>query len=128
LAAAIGRVERGRHVIVYRVSCHCGRIQLDVDAELGEVFACNCSICTRSGFLHWYVEPERVTLLTEKQAVTTYVYRGIDGGQHFCPTCGDAVYRTSVQWPPPLSVNARCIEGIDLDTLDIRPYDGRSLP
>jgi hypothetical protein len=114
--------------MVYRLSCHCGRIRLEVDAELGTVYQCNCSICTRSGFLHWYVAPEEVRLVSERERLSTYVYRSATGGQHFCPTCGTAVIRTSTQYPPPISVNARCIEGIDLTELDIQPFDGRALP
>jgi hypothetical protein len=49
----------------------------------------------------------------------------VTGGQHFCPTCGVAVIRTSTQYTPPVSVNARCIEGIDLATVTIRQFDGR---
>ena len=112
---------------LYRVSCHCGRIQLDVAAKLSEVVECNCSICTRSGFLHWYVPPESVRLLTEKRLLATYVWRSITGGQHFCPTCGTAVIRTSTEFPPPVSINARCIEGIEISTLKVRKFDGRAL-
>ena len=111
----------------YKVSCHCGRIRLEVAAELAEVFDCNCSICRRTGFLHWYVAPEQVTLLTQKQRLSTYVWRDVTGGQHFCPTCGIAVIRTSTRYPPPVSVNARCIEGIDTASLTIRTFDGKHL-
>ena len=114
--------------MVYHVSCHCGRVRLEVDAELAEVYACNCSLCTRSGFLHWYVKPEQVKYLTQGQGMSTYVWRSVTGGQHFCSNCGNAVIRTSTQYPPPISVNARCIEGIDIGTLDIRQGDGRSIP
>ena len=47
--------RKGGTGMAYIVSCHCGRLRLEVDAALGEVFECNCSICTRTGFLHWYV-------------------------------------------------------------------------
>jgi hypothetical protein len=109
----------------YRASCHCGRIQLEVTAELTEVVECNCSICARSGFLHWYVAPEQVTLLSQKQLLSTYVWRIVTGGQHFCPTCGVAVIRTSTQFPPPVSINARCLEGVDIGALTIRRFDGK---
>jgi hypothetical protein len=109
----------------YKVSCHCGRIQLEVAAELDEVVECNCSICSRSGFLHWYVAPEQVKLLTQKQQLSTYVWRSATGGQHFCPTCGIAVLRTSTQYPPPISINARCLEEVDIAGLTLRPFDGK---
>ena len=108
------------------VSCHCGRVRLEVEAELAEVVECNCSICQRSGFLHWYVPPESVTYLSETQGVSTYWWRSATGGQHFCPNCGIAVVRISTQFPPPVSINARCSEGIDLATLSIRQFDGRN--
>lgn len=108
------------------VSCHCGRVRLEVDDEVEEVVECNCSVCTRSGFLHWYVDPEKVRYLTEGQGVSTYWWRSAAGGQHFCTNCGTAVLRTSTQYPPPLSINARCIDAVDLSTLTIRQFDGRN--
>jgi hypothetical protein len=111
----------------YKLSCHCGRIQFEVTADLAEVVECNCSLCRRSGFLHWYVSPEHVNLLTTGNGLTTYVWRSITGGQHFCAICGIAVIRTSTRYPPPISVNARCVEGIDLPSLKVRHFDGEHL-
>src|SRR4029450_5823019 len=108
----------------FKVSCHCGNIQL-VSAELGEVVDCNCSICVRSGFLHWYVAPEQVKLKSASPSLSTYVWRSATGGQHFCPTCGIAVIRTSTQYPPPVSINARCLEDVDIAALKIRRFDGK---
>jgi hypothetical protein len=109
----------------YDVSCHCGNIRLEVTAELGEVTECNCSICVRSGFLHWYVAPQQVKLKTKSKGLSTYIWRSTSGGQHFCSTCGIPIFRTSIEHPPPLSINARCIEGIEVGTLTIRQFDGR---
>jgi hypothetical protein len=109
----------------FKVSCHCGNIQLEVTAELGEVVECNCSICVRSGFLHWYVAPEQVRLEKPSRLLSTYFGRSVTGGQHFCPTCGVAVIRTSTQYPPPVSVNARCLEDVDVASLKIRQFDGK---
>lgn len=110
---------------VYQVSCHCGNIQLEVTAELGEVVDCNCSICARTGFLHWYVAPEQVRLKTQRRMLNTYVWRSVTGGQHFCPICGIAVIRTSTQYPPPISVNARCLKDVNVASLRIRQFDGK---
>ena len=111
--------------MAYRVSCHCGHVRLEVDGELAEVTACNCSICARTGFLHWYVPPEAVRLVSQGITMNTYWWRSATGGQHFCPVCGIAVVRTSTQYPPPVSINARCIEDVDLATLTITQFDGR---
>jgi hypothetical protein len=102
-------------------------VKLEVSAPLDEVVDCNCSICVRTGFLHWYVQPEQVTLVEHSRAVSTYVWRSVGGGQHFCPICGIAVYRTSTQYPPPMALNARCIEDVDVSALTIRKHDGKHL-
>jgi hypothetical protein len=67
------------------------------------------------------------SLVPRKQLLSTYVWRIATGGQHFCPTCGVAVIRTSTQFPPPVSINARCLEGVDIGALTIRRFDGKSL-
>lgn len=111
----------------YTASCHCAGIRLEITAELAEVVECNCSLCRRSGFLHWYVEPDQVKLLTTAALLSTYSWRSITGGQHFCPTCGIAVIRTSTQHPPPVSINARCLETADLRKVRVRHFDGAHL-
>jgi hypothetical protein len=114
-------------IATYTASCHCGYFQIEVTAELSEVVDCNCSICARSAFLHWYVAPEQVTLLTPRVQLSTYMWRSATGGHHFCPTCGVAIIRTSTQFPPPFSVNARCLKGVDVSALTIRRFDGKAL-
>jgi hypothetical protein len=108
----------------YTLSCHCGAIRLAVDAELSGLNECNCSTCARSGFLHWKVPVEAVRLLTQKRSLTIYLWRDADGGHQFCPTCGTAMLRTGYR--DHISVNARCIEGIDIFTLEVARYDGRN--
>lgn len=109
----------------YALSCHCGAIRLEIDAELSGLEECNCSTCARSGFLHWSVPVESVRLVTQKRALTTYLWRDAGGGHQFCPTCGTALMRTGYR--ERISVNARCIEGIDVFTLAVKRYDGRNL-
>ncbi len=108
----------------YRLSCHCGGISLEVDADLTGLLECNCSTCRRSGFLHWKVPASAVRLLSEKRRFTTYVWRHATAGHHFCPTCGTSVLRTG--YPDDrVSVNARCVEGVDVFELTVRRFDGR---
>jgi hypothetical protein len=113
----------------YTVSCHCGRIKYEVTGELNEVTDCNCSICSRAGYLHWYVEATQVKLLTPQPSMSTYVWRKLSTYHHFCPVCGNAVLRSMVSpnRTNRLSVNVRCIEGLDLSTLNIKPLDGKNL-
>lgn len=36
----------------YTLSCHCGNIRFQVDAELEHLEEGNCSTCRRFGFIH----------------------------------------------------------------------------
>jgi hypothetical protein len=109
----------------YRVSCHCGDIRFEVDAPLAELIECNCSTCRRSGFLRWKVAARSVRLLTEKRSLSAYVWRDLTERHHFCPRCGSALLRTGYP-DDPVSVNARCIEDIDVFALEIERFDGRN--
>ena len=42
--------------------CHCGRVRFRVTADLTRVTDCNCSICSKKGFLHLIVPPELVSV------------------------------------------------------------------
>ncbi len=109
----------------YRLSCHCGEIAIEVDAELSRLVECNCSTCRRSGFLHWKVDAAAVRLVTEKRRMSTYIWRGINEGHHFCPICSTAIMRSGYPGDR-VSLNARCIEGVDVFTLEVERYDGRN--
>ncbi len=110
----------------YKLSCHCGAIRIEVDADLGGLVECNCSTCARHGFLHWKVPVKAVRLLSERRVLSIYKWRDADGGHEFCPTCGTALLRSG--YPGGIiSVNARCIEGIDVFELNPKRYDGRKL-
>ena len=40
---------------MYSGSCHCGRIAFEVEGEFADVKECNCSHCSRKGYLLWFV-------------------------------------------------------------------------
>lgn len=35
--------------MIYKGSCHCGKVAFEVEGELTGAMACNCSICSRKG-------------------------------------------------------------------------------
>ncbi|MDR6600040.1 hypothetical protein J2732_001023 [Achromobacter deleyi] len=36
-------------------SCHCGQIRFEVDGDVSRVLKCNCTHCSRKGYLLWFV-------------------------------------------------------------------------
>jgi len=109
----------------YVGSCHCGRIRFEVEGELGPVSLCNCSICARTAYLHWVVEPERVKLLTPACEWSSYRFGTRVAEHRFCPDCGVSPFRIARSDPDKIDVNARCLEGVDVDALEVQRFDGR---
>ncbi len=115
--------------MIYKGSCHCGRITFDVEGDMGQVIECNCSHCSRKGYLLWFVPREKLRLATPESDLSTYTFNKHVIQHHFCAKCGCAPFGFGVapNGDPTAAVNVRCIEGIELTTLTRIPYDGRSL-
>lgn len=112
----------------YKGSCHCGRIAFEVEGEIQGVMACNCSICRRKGSLMWFVPRDSLKLSTPESAMATYTFNKHVIQHHFCPTCGIHPFGsgTDPKGNRMAAVNARCLEGVDLDKLPVQHYDGKS--
>ncbi len=110
----------------YRGGCHCGQVAFEVSADLRSVSECNCSICTKKGYLHWIVPRDVFQLLTPESNLATYRFNTGVARHYFCPRCGVASFYVPRSDPDKIDVNARCLEGIDVATLRIERFDGRN--
>ena len=113
----------------YQGSCHCGRVQFEVEGEIDGALACNCSICQRKGSLLWFVPREKLRLLTPENDANTYMFNKHMIKHRFCPVCGIHPYGegTDPKGKKTAAINVRCIEKIDLDAVPVKHYDGRAL-
>jgi hypothetical protein len=105
--------------------CHCGRVRFRVTADLSRVTECNCSICSKKGFLHLIVAPERFELLSGADALTTYRFNTGTASHTFCATCGIHAFYVPRSDPDKIDVNVRCLDGIDLSALNTHAFDGQ---
>ena len=110
----------------YQGGCHCGRVRFEVTADIAEVTDCNCSVCSKKGFLHLIVEPSRFRLLQGGDALATYRFNTGVARHTFCANCGIHAFYTPRSHPDKVDVNARCIDGLDLSSVRIVPFDGRN--
>ena len=110
----------------YEGGCHCGRVRFRVTAGLDRVTYCNCSICSKKGFLHLIVAPSEFELLCGKEALTTYRFNTGVAQHTFCSTCGIHPFYVPRSDPDKIDVNVRCLDGVDISALTIRQFDGRN--
>jgi hypothetical protein len=115
--------------MVYEGSCHCGKIAFAVEGEIGSVVQCNCSLCSKRGYLLWFVPRSQLRLATPEAALATYTFNRHRIKHHFCPTCGCAPFGegTDSKGTGMAAVNVRCLAGVEPAALEIKPFDGRSL-
>jgi len=110
-------------------SCHCGAITLEVDAAPPEqAMECNCSHCSRKGYLLWFVPRESAHVHAADGQVGVYHFNKHAIAHHFCKQCGCAPFAlgTAPDRTAMTAVNVRCLEGIDLAAIKRIPVDGRS--
>lgn len=113
---------------MYSGSCHCGRISFEVEGELSEVKECNCSHCSRKGYLLWFVPRGQLRLKSPEESMSAYKFNKHVISHHFCPECGCAplAFGTGPSGAATAAINVRCLEGVDLATLKRVQVDGRS--
>lgn len=109
-------------------SCHCGNVKFEVEGEIDGALVCNCSICARKGALLWFVPRDALHLLTPQDGLRTYTFNQHVIQHRFCPTCGIHPFAEAVDptGRPMAAINLRCVEGVDVDAVPVRHYDGRS--
>jgi hypothetical protein len=107
-------------------SCHCGKIQLRLDAQPTEAIECNCSRCHRNGLVLAFVPRDKLSVTAAPDDVATYTFNNHVIQHRFCRTCGVQPFAESEgKDGPGAAVNLRCFD-IDLDSLTISKFDGKS--
>lgn len=112
--------------MLYRGSCHCGRVAFTVEApEDLVVQACNCSICSKAAFLHLIVPKSRFHLDRGESDLALYTFNTATAKHTFCRVCGVKPFYTPRSNPDGVDVNVRCLDTAPR-SLTIEPFDGRN--
>lgn len=115
--------------MIYKGSCHCGKVAFEVEGEIEAAIACNCSICSRKGSLLWFVPREKFNLLTPEDAASTYTFNKHLIKHRFCANCGIHPYAEGVdaKGNHMAAINLRCVDGLDLTAIPVTEFDGKSM-
>ena len=110
----------------YQGSCHCGAIRFEVEApEDLEVEECNCSICTKSGYLHLIVPKSKFHLVHGEDHITTYTFNTGVAKHLFCRVCGIKPFYIPRSNPDGYDINVRCLDTRPR-SISIVQFDGRN--
>ena len=112
--------------MIYKGSCHCGAVAFEVEApEHLEVEDCNCSICSKSGFLHLIVPKSKFKLLTGEDKLNTYTFNTGVAKHTFCKVCGIKAFYNPRSNPDGIDVNVHCLD-THPKTVNIVKFDGQN--
>jgi hypothetical protein len=110
----------------YRGSCHCQLIQFTVSAPPTlEVDRCNCSICSKSGYLHLIVPQSKFELSQGKEYLQTYQFGSMIARHTFCKVCGIKPFYIPRSNPDGISINVNCLDPKPEDII-IHDFDGQN--
>jgi len=112
----------------YEGGCHCGRVRFRIQVDLAEtpIGECNCSICTKKAILHLPVANDRLELLSGADDLAAYTFNTGTAKHTFCRHCGIHAFYRPRSDPENYSVNARCLDDYDPETMPSqRLFDGR---
>ncbi len=113
----------------YSGGCHCGSVRYEVDADLSQVMACNCSICRKRGALLTFVPADKFRLGSGEDVLTDYQFNKKVIHHLFCSTCGVGSFARGrgPNGAEMIAINVHCLDGVDPNKLKITPFDGASL-
>jgi len=111
----------------YSGGCHCGAVRFEVDAPAApEVWHCNCSVCSMTGFEHLIVPKASFRLLSGRERLSAYRFNTRIAEHLFCSVCGIKSFYVPRSHPDGYSVNVRCLDGAPLDGIEPRDFDGQN--
>ncbi|KAF2639361.1 hypothetical protein P280DRAFT_59867 [Massarina eburnea CBS 473.64] len=118
---------------IYNALCHCGTVQYTVTLSpplaRQKVVECNCSICSRNGYLLVYPLREHVVVQSGEEVLRSYSF-GVKRNSHkFCGRCGSAVFfdprmKEFGESLDLLGINVRMFKNVKLGELEIVQWDG----
>ena len=112
----------------YQGGCHCGLVRFSVNADLSSVIHCNCSHCEKKGLLLVFVPASQFSFLQGEEALTSYGFNTKKIDHRFCKNCGvqPLGFGKNKNGEPTVAINTRCIDDIDISSLNLKPFDGKN--
>lgn len=112
---------------IKRGDCHCGAVSWEAETpDTITVHECNCSICQRVGFLHLIVPKAKFRLLTGEDMIETYTFNTGVAQHYFCRRCGVKSFYIPLSNPDGYSLNLRCMDRAQFESINVVPLDGQN--
>jgi len=122
------RFDMNINMTTHTARCHCNRVQFEFNADIKNIWTCNCSLCVvRDG--HWaYLNKEQLTFIRGEELLKSYRYNTHTSQNMFCRICGIHLLCQPRVYPDRYAVRLECVEGDFLEDVAAQVYnfDGRN--
>jgi len=111
----------------YEGSCHCGAVTFRIEAEITDVYRCDCSLCRMKNALMTSVHEDHFTLLSGAEMLSEYNWNTGIARHFFCAKCGIYPFHRKRAMPDQYGINVNCLTGFDASALPVRQAEGKGM-
>ena len=112
---------------IQKGSCHCGKVQFEIHAEIRDFRRCDCSICKRKGAVMCTASEDEFKLVAGENHLGMYQWNTNTARHYFCTSCGIYTHHWR-RSRPEFGYNIGCIEGFDVRGLpDVTFFNGAAM-
>ena len=100
---------------IYKLSCHCGAIELELTLPKGleKLRRCSCSMCKRRGAIVASVALDNLKIVKGIDDLALYQFNTMTAKHYFCSKCGIYTHHQRRSNPKEYGFNIGCVEGVD---------------
>lgn len=116
---------------IYKASCHCGAVQLELTLPNGfeDPRRCSCSMCRKRGTIVASVTLDGLRITQGEDMLTLYQFNTMTAKHYFCSKCGIHTHHQRRSNPKQYGFNIACLEGINpYDLAEVPIFDGINHP
>ena len=109
--------------------CHCGAVRFEADVDTSSGIECNCSYCSKSANLLAFTGADQFRQTAGEDSLTDYRFNKNVIAHLFCANCGIGAFGRGKgpDGQETAAINLRCVDGIDLDAVERKPFNGAAL-
>ncbi|BCG19984.1 MULTISPECIES: GFA family protein [Vibrio] len=100
---------------LHRLSCHCGKVELELALPNGieKPRRCDCSMCRRRGAIVASVPLNGIRIMQGEDVLKQYQFNTHTAKHFFCGECGIYTHHQRRSDPSEYGYNVGCLEGVN---------------
>ena len=108
-------------------SCHCGAVTFRIEADITDIYQCDCSLCRMKNARMTTVHESKFELLSGADKLSEYNWNTRVARHFFCSVCGIYPFHKKRAMPDSYGVNVMCLDGFDPTGIRVRAAEGKGM-